>query len=201
MKTKTESKRQAIIKAAAEVFREVGFDRASMSDICARVGGSKATLYNYFPSKENLFFEVMHDPKELELEDIVRTLNPDATDLRQELLDFGQKFLAVLYSSETIAIRRLTIAESRHSDIGKMSFEHATVPIEKQVAAFLKKVMKRGALRASDPKPAAMHLLGLLESELLQRVLLGVIDTVRPETLSGVVRRAVDVFLTGYERR
>ncbi len=201
MKTKTESKRQAIIKAAAEVFREVGFDRASMSDIRARVGGSKATLYNYFPSKEKLFFEVMHDPKELELEDIVRSLNPAATDLRQELLNFGQKFLAALYSPETIAIRRLTIAESRHSDIGRKSFENATVPLERQVAAFLKKVMKGGALRASDPKPAAMHLLSLLESELLQRVLLGVVDTVRPETLSGVVRRAVDVFLSGYERR
>ena len=201
MKTKTESKRQAIIKAAAEVFREVGFDRASMSDIRARVGGSKSTLYNYFPSKEKLFFEVIHDPKELELEEIVRTLNPDAADLRQELLDFGQKFLAVLYSPETIAIRRLTIAEARHSDIGKTSFESSTVPLEKQVGAFLKKVMKRGALRSSEPKAAAMHFLSLLESELLQRVLLGVIDTVRPDTISGAVRRAVDAFLSGYERR
>jgi len=40
----------------------------------------------------------------------------------------------------------------------------------------------------------------LLESELLQRVLLGVIDTVKPETLTGAVRRAVEVFLSGYER-
>jgi hypothetical protein len=52
-----------------------------------------------------------------------------------------------------------------------------------------------------DPKIAAIHLLSLLESELLQRVLLGVIDTVKPESLSGAVRRAVDVFLFGYERR
>ena len=201
MKTKTESKRQAIIKAAAEVFREVGFDRASMSDIRARVGGSKATLYNYFPSKEKLFFEVMHDPKELELEDIVRTLNPAAADLRQELLDFGQKFLAVLYSTETIAIRRLTIAESRHSDIGRLSFEQGMVPIEKRVAEFLRKVMKRGVLRTADSKIAAIHLLSLLESELLQRVLLGVIASVKPESLSGPVRRAVEAFLSGYERR
>ena len=41
----------------------------------------------------------------------------------------------------------------------------------------------------------------LLESELLQRVLLGVIDGVKPEALNGAVRRAVDVFLSGYERR
>ena len=201
MKTKTESKRQAIIQAAAEVFREVGFERASMSDIRERIGGSKATLYNYFPSKEKLFFEVMHNAKELELEAITGALNPEADDLKQELLRFGQKFLAVLYSSEAIAVRRLTIAESRQSDIGKMSFERAIVPIEKQVAEFLRKGMKRGALRTADPKIAAMHLLSLLESELLQRVLLGVIDTVKPETLTGTVRRAVDVFLSGYERR
>src|ERR1700736_1205645 len=201
MKTKTESKRLAIIQAAAEVFREVGFERASMSIIRERFGGSRATLYNYFPSKEKPFFEVMHQAKEAELEAITGELDADADDLKRELVHFGQKFMAVLYSTETIAVRRLAIAESRHSDIGKLSFEQATVPIEKRVAEFVRKVMKRGTLRTADPKIAAIHLLSLLESELLQRVLLGVIDTVKPENLSGAVRRAVDVFLAGYERR
>jgi hypothetical protein len=109
--------------------------------------------------------------------------------------------MAVLYSADAIAVRRLSIAESRHSDIGKLSFEQGMVPLEKQVAEFLRKVMKRGTLRTADPKMAAIHLLSLLESELLQRVLLGVIDVVKPEALNGAVRRAVDVFLFGYERR
>ena len=200
MKSKTESKRQAILQAAADVFREVGFDRATMSDIRERIGGSKATLYNYFPSKEKLFFEVMHHAKESELEAITGELNPEADDLKRELVHFGQKFMAVLYSADAIAVRRLAIAESRHSDIGRLSFEQATVPIEKQVAEFLKKVMRRGGIRSTDPKVAAIHLLSLLESELLQRVLLGVIDTGKPETLSAIVRRAVDVFLSGYRR-
>jgi AcrR family transcriptional regulator len=201
MKTKTESKRQAILQAAAVVFREVGFERASMSDIRERIGGSKATLYNYFPSKEKLFFEVMHQAKELELEAITGELDADADDLKRELVRFGQKFMTVLYSADAVAVRRLAIAESRHSDIGRLSFEQATLPIEKRVAEFMRKAMKRGNLRTADPKIAAIHLLSLLESELLQRVLLGVIDTVKPESLSGAVRRAVDVFLCGYERR
>jgi len=201
MKTKTETKRQAILKAAAAVFREVGFERASMSDIRERVGGSKATLYNYFPSKEKLFFEVMLQAKEGELEAVIGELDANAEDLKRELVRFGQKFLSVLYSAEAIAVRRLAIAESKHSDIGKLTFEQSTLPNEKQIAEFLRKAMKRGALRVSDPKIAAMHLLSLLESELLQRVLLGVIDTVKPEAFGGAVRRAVDVFLLGYERR
>jgi AcrR family transcriptional regulator len=200
VKTKTEAKRQAIIKAATEVFREVGFERASMSEIRARIGGSKATLYNYFPSKEKLFFEVMYQAKELELGAITAALNADADDLKLELLRFGQKLLPVLYSPDSIAIRRLAIAELGHSDIGKVVFEGATLPIEKHVTEFLRKAMKRGALRAADPKVAAMHLLSLLESELLQRVLLGMMDSVKPGAVKGAVGRAVEVFLLGYQR-
>jgi AcrR family transcriptional regulator len=140
MKSKTESKRQAIIKAATEVFREVGFERATMSDIRERIGGSKATLYNYFPSKEKLFFEVMHHAKEVELEATTGELNADAGDLKRELVRFGQKFLAVLYSADAIAVRRLSIAESRQSDVGRLSFEQAVAPIEKQVTEFLRKL-------------------------------------------------------------
>lgn len=201
MKTKTEAKRIAILKAAADVFREVGFERASMSEIRARIGGSKATLYNYFPSKEKLFFEVMYRAKELELANITHTLNPDADDLKEELLHFGERLLAALYSPEAIAIRRLAIAESRHSNIGKIVFEGATLPIEKQVAEFLRKGMKRGALRTADPKTAAMQLLSLLEAETLQRVLLGIVSSVKPEALNSAARRAVETFLSGYGRR
>ena len=42
---KSEARRQAILDAATDVFHESGFDRASMSDICNRVGYSKATVY------------------------------------------------------------------------------------------------------------------------------------------------------------
>lgn len=198
MKSKTEAKRQEILKAAADVFREVGYERATMSDIRARIGGSKATLYNYFPSKESLLLEVMHQARELELQEVVGTLDPNAEDVRKELLRFGQDFLAVLYSPETISTRRLSIAESRHSEIGRVSFERAILPAEKKVAEFLRAAMKRGALRTADPKVAAMHFLSLLESELLQRMLLGVLEAVKPEALTGAARRAVTVFLSGY---
>ena len=81
-----------------------------------------------------------------ELEAITGELDADTDDLKHELVHFGQKFMTVLYSAEAIAVRRLAIAESRHSDIGKLSFEQATVPIEKKVAEFLRKVNEaRGA--------------------------------------------------------
>ena len=71
-------------------------------------------------------------------------------------------------------------------------------PAEQKVAEFLRMAMKRGELRTADPKIAAMHLLSLLESEFLQRMLLGVIETVKREALTSAARRAVNVFLSGY---
>jgi len=198
VKTKTEAKRLAILEAAAEVFREAGFDRASMSQIRARLGGSKATLYNYFPSKEKLFLEVMQHAKEHKLRSLAAAPDPDARDLRQELLEFGRRLLALRYSPECIATRRLVIAAAGCSNLGKTWFEWATVPVVKRLTGFLRKVMRRGALRRGDPETAAIHFLSLLESELTERSALGVIAAVEPEAIRRAVRRAVDAFLAGY---
>ena len=46
----------------------------------------------------------------------------------------------------------------------------------------------------SDGKIAAIYFLGLHDSELLQRVLLGVLDSVKTEIISDAVRRAVEAF-------
>ena len=56
---KSDSKRQAILDTAYRLFRTQGFDKTSVSEITAEVGGSKATIYNHFPSKEELFVECM----------------------------------------------------------------------------------------------------------------------------------------------
>jgi AcrR family transcriptional regulator len=45
----------ALLHAAAEVFFEKGYERASLDALIARVGGSKRTLYKAFGSKAGLF--------------------------------------------------------------------------------------------------------------------------------------------------
>src|SRR6516165_9146528 len=109
MKVLTEARREAILAAAKAVFEEVGFDQATMSEITARVGGSKATLYRYFESKEALFMELVlrtgqehggelmdlfsncssseHDGLPPEASEVLALLNPDE-DVRANLQGF-----------------------------------------------------------------------------------------------------------------
>ena len=51
-------KKARIIKAAAQVFADRGFSGTVMADIADQAGIGKGTLYEYFDSKEDLFFAV-----------------------------------------------------------------------------------------------------------------------------------------------
>lgn len=52
-------RRLAIIETAARLYADRGFLGASIADLAAACGASKALIYHYFPSKEDILFEVM----------------------------------------------------------------------------------------------------------------------------------------------
>jgi AcrR family transcriptional regulator len=53
--------RQAILDAAREVFRELGYDVATVRDIIRRTGLSVGAFYNYYRSKEEVFAALSDD--------------------------------------------------------------------------------------------------------------------------------------------
>lgn len=52
-------KRDAILRSAAKLFAETGFDRSSMSQLADVCGVSKALLYHYYNSKDALLYDVI----------------------------------------------------------------------------------------------------------------------------------------------
>lgn len=56
--------RRALIRAAVELFNEKGFSGATMREISTRAGLSPGTIYNYFPSKERIFFAYFEEKQE-----------------------------------------------------------------------------------------------------------------------------------------
>jgi len=198
MRTKSETRRQAILDAAAEVFQETGFERASMAVICERLGYSKATLYNYFSSKEELFFAVVFGATEAEFEAIHEALDPTLEDMTEALECFGQRFLTLLYSPQVQAVRRLMVAEAGRSDLGRKCYELGPARSEADIADFLQQAMDAGKLRRADARVAAFHLRGLLEAEWFERALFQVLKEAPPAEINATVSRAVSAFMAAY---
>ncbi|MFI5531246.1 TetR/AcrR family transcriptional regulator [Kitasatospora sp. NPDC051853] len=75
--TKKQQTRTAIADTALGLFLERGFDRVTVAEVARRAGVSTNTVFNYFPAKEDLFFD-----RQAEVEDhlaaLVRDRAPDA---------------------------------------------------------------------------------------------------------------------------
>ena len=67
-----------------------------------------------------------------------------------------------------------------------------------ELSVFFLAAMKQGKLRRCDPLVAALHLRGLLESELLDGFIFQIADEISAERIKGVVDRAVAVFMAAY---
>lgn len=198
MRTKSETRRQAILKAATKIFQEAGFERTSMSEIATRVGYSKTTLYSYFPSKEELFFTVILDATEAEFQATHAALDPTTDDIAQALENFGQHLLTLIYSPRLQAARRLMVSESGPSDLGRKCFEAGPARGQALVAEFLRDAMDQGKLRRADHRIAAFHLRGLLEAEWNDRFMFQMLEEFSKVEVVDSVKRAVSVFMAAY---
>jgi AcrR family transcriptional regulator len=198
MKKKTETKHQAIVDVAAEVFREMGFERASMSEICRRVGGSRATIYNYFPSKELLFFEVIVQANEAEFMAVHDILDHRVDDIADALRHFGEGLLTLIYSPNVMAVRRLVVSSFDRGALGQTCYERGPQRSLNEISEFLLAAMAKGKLRQCDPYVATQHLRGLLESELVDGFIFQVGNDISPARIAGIAERAVAVFMAAY---
>jgi AcrR family transcriptional regulator len=201
MKVRTDAKRDEILEVADAAFLELGYGRASMAEIAARVGGSKATLYGYFPSKEALFLAIIERRAERYVLPALARLEESAEeDVRTALRRFGEQFLEFIATEEAVATYRVIISEAAHSDIGRAFFEAGPRRCNEAVARYLAGAMNRGQLRKSDASVAALHFLALLaHGEMWQHYFMRELPTITRAQIKRIVERAVDAFLGGYQ--
>ncbi|MBH3441689.1 TetR/AcrR family transcriptional regulator [Pseudomonas luteola] len=197
MRTKSPSKRREIVDVASTVFMELGFDQASMSEIASRVGGSKATLYNYFSSKEELFAECIRANAAKHFEPIFAHLPLDA-DLPEMLERFGNEYVQTIIRPEIMQGRRLVQSSAGNSQVGLIYYENGPRIGWSRMAEVLRNAMDNGVLEPSDPWVAALHLKALLEAEFHEQAMLALEPAIDPSLIGPAVRRAVAFFLKGY---
>lgn len=197
MRVKTEEKRQKIIEIASSLFLESGFEGISMSEISARVGGSKATLYNYFSSKEEIFLAVMMTNAQ-KLAAKAYSVLDDAIDLKEKLNRFGYEYLCFILSQEMIDMKRTVIAQADKLDIGSHVYECGFKMAWGRVATTIENGMKAKLVKKSDPWMAAMQLKALLEADIYTKRLLNVDKRLNKKTLPTAVENALKVFWAYY---
>ncbi len=63
--------RQEILRAAARLFQQQGYDATSMNDVAAALRLSKGGLYHHFQSKDEILFEIMSHAMDITEERVI----------------------------------------------------------------------------------------------------------------------------------
>jgi TetR/AcrR family transcriptional repressor of mexJK operon len=196
-----DAKRRAILDVASEVFLAQGYAATSMSEIAARVGGSKGTLYNHFRSKEELFSAFIVDTCQGPAMTYFDPLPPigEGRSVRESLIDLGLSLLEFLQVDEVVAMHRLVVAEvGRFPELGPVFFEAGPRRGEIRFAEYFEAAMAAGHVPPDDPMMVGQRLKDLVLSDVYLRCLWGVARDVSREALREHVARSVDIFLRAF---
>ena len=133
-----EDKRERILREAATLFAERGYNQTDVAQLASRAGVAKGSIYNYFDSKEDLYLYVCRDGIQRSRQAIYGDLDPEWDVYRQieHIFHQGAKFVdghpeyLILYANISSA------GMKRFSD--QMSLD-----VEKFTADHLKRLIRR----------------------------------------------------------
>ncbi len=149
--------RARLVTAAREVFEEIPFRQARLTDITATAGVAAGTFYTYFDSKEEIFREVAEEVLQ-ELSNAARR-DPDNTEgdaIRDIAHASRQYFLACLRNAGVVrSMEQLAV-----SDEGINRARRGTVKVGvKRVERWIRRLQERGICdHELDPRTTAIAL-------------------------------------------
>jgi TetR/AcrR family transcriptional repressor of mexJK operon len=193
----SDSKRQAIIDSATRLFLAQGFRQVSMEKIAIAAPVSKATLYNYFDSKNALLAEVISQL----CASVLETMNQaklEANHVEANLKKIAQSFVDLIFSENAMGLYRLMIAESLDfPGLGQLVYESSAKYILPPLQNYLQQLNDSGRFHIADTAFAADAFFSVLKGDRHFQCLLGIMPL--PSTLEKqqLINQAISFYMRG----
>ena len=163
------ARKAQILEAAAQVFAQKGYPRATTAGIAALADVSEGTIYNYFESKHDLLVGIMAElAGALDLEDPEdRGLADDSTAFLRQMLKGRRQF-----EDDNGAMLRVVLSEVMvDAHLAGHYYETLAAPQVARLQHHLQARIEQGELQPIDPALTSRLLSALLIGLFAQRVL------------------------------
>ena len=193
-----DERREAIMKAAMEIFHEKGYEGTSLNAIIERIGGSKRSFYTEFGGKEGLFRALLMEKTEKQIRE-QEIASAQEKDLRVTLLGVARSIIKTSIAPDSLSLYRFMAQDGiRFPGVLNAFYEGMHLKAEKHIAEMLEAAAARDD--ASLPCPSAIaadHFLSMLHGKLFFEFLFNIRDAVTDEEIDAYVASIVDLFLHG----
>jgi AcrR family transcriptional regulator len=188
-------RRQAFLEAARSEFLANGYEAANVNEVVRRAGGSLATLYNQFNSKEGLFLAVMEDQHERFSREITPSCAADLP-LEQGLEAMGAQILRALLTPDNLAFYRIVVGEGRKfPQLLQRYIGAGADQVLRSIADYIARAAE--GRRLANPELTASIFFELLRARHHYRALSDAHYTLSDTEVAEHARTAVQVFLRG----
>jgi AcrR family transcriptional regulator len=152
-----------ILDAALNVFAEKGYAAATLAEIAGRAGLSKAALYLYFETKEDLFRALARTLVAPNLTAMAKALVANDAPFAQLAPALLTGAAALLAEGRAVAIARMVIAESGNfPDLAGVWREDVVERVLGLITGLIVRAQAAGEVRDGDPRLFAFSLMGPL---------------------------------------
>lgn len=184
-------RREAIRHEAATLFARQGIGDASMSDIAEAVGIRKASLYYFFPSKQDLLMEVLRPVLQEPYRDL-KTIVESPAELHERFRN-GAAALGDLFERQPERMQILVRGQlERHLSVEHMDeIRRLKAAYTDLWRALVAEGVRKGLFRPCDDKIAAFSVIGALNW------MYAWFSPSNPQTGADVARQISDHFLRG----
>ncbi len=158
--------------AAAELFAERGYVGASMTGIAKKLGLRKPSLYNYYPSKEELFMELLEISLEKWSKASGSALEEDGTFQERLRLHLEKTVDFAVHSPHAMALCRLAVAQvtGEFGDRVQAHLLEERVDYQRQMEEFFAAASDAGEVAAETPEILALAWLTFLDGVLTHQL-------------------------------
>jgi AcrR family transcriptional regulator len=188
---------ERILRAAAEIFLEKGYEETSTAEIAGRAKVSKRELYSNFSDKRDILAAVITD-LQARIQAEANITWSSSEDIKTVLMKAGSQIFSFINSERFGNLFRIVAAESFRDPVSAQKFYLLGPGMgRKNTAAYIKRHMQTGDLRKADPLQAADDFLDLvIGSRYLTAIVLG--QNQNALLQRSHVKHAVEIFLNYY---
>lgn len=188
--------RVAIMEQLATVLRDADASTTNIESALARTKVSKEAVAAEFGGSRQLLVAMVAQLSESMSAPL--TDGASKSDLRQRLLEFGQRVMDSYATSHLRGLYRIAVTESiRHTGLGRDFHEVGPGRLSQRLADFLQIAQAEGALRCADSQLLASHFLALLRANVDSAETFPRELATNPVARAVYVRNVVDLFCDG----
>lgn len=196
--TRAQTKRAAILAAAAELIIENGYEGTSLDAVVERAACSKSAVYELFGNKEGVLSALTEDIA-VELAAALEAFDREGLEVEQSLFRYGQLALRLILSPRHTAIVRATLAAAwKHPQMGRRYYEVGPMKGREGLIRYFQQCAAAGTLAIDDAELAAVEFQSLLVFERLMAQVAGAAPTPSGDAIDAWVAHTVSRFLTVY---